>query len=143
MGVISGSVSQVSCFVLQNEAHLTNLRVISGSVCHLLSYKMNFFVKTNREFYRNNNEDSMSKNGILGPGVFNINKLLDRHVLKLQKKRNMKTQIFHHSKNIINLQKILSKKPKIIPSRLYNSMITNLKFQHKKKKYHLSNIILI
>jgi hypothetical protein len=104
---------------------------------------MNFFVKTNREFYRNNNEDSMSKNGILGPGVFNINKLLDRHVLKLQKKRNMKTQIFHHSKNIINLQKILSKKPKIIPSRLYNSMITNLKFQHKKKKYHLSNIILI
>jgi len=54
------------------------------------------------------------------------------------KRRIIKTQIFSPCKNII------SKKPSKRnqnPSRYYNSIITNLKFQHKPK-YHLSKILI-
>jgi len=41
-----------------------------------------------------------------------------------------------------NLQKILQNEPKYNPSRYYyNSIVTNLKFQHKPK-YHLSKILI-
>jgi hypothetical protein len=43
----------------------------------------------------------------------------------------METQIFHHAKNIIFPKK--SSKRNQNPSRYYNSIIHNLKFQHKPK----------
>jgi len=49
--------------------------------------------------------------------------------LKAKERRIMKTQIFHHAKNIIFKK---SSKRNQNPSRCYNS-ITNLKFQHKQK----------
>jgi hypothetical protein len=48
----------------------------------------------------------------------------------------METQIFHHAK--IYLIFVKNKNPSKRnenPSSDYNSMITNLKFQHKPKKY--------
>jgi hypothetical protein len=55
----------------------------------------------------------------------------------------METQIFHHSKKIYLIFKtILQKKPKSFKILLYNSIITNLKFQHKKPKYHLSKMLI-
>jgi hypothetical protein len=50
------------------------------------------------------------------------------------KRRSMKIQIFHHAK--IQSSKKSSQRNQN-PSRYYNSIITNLKFQHKPK-YHLS-----
>jgi len=50
----------------------------------------------------------------------------------------MKTQIFHHAKIIIFKK---SSQRNQNPSRYYNSIITNLKFQNKPK-YHLSKIFI-
>jgi len=65
--------------------------------------------------------------------------ILDRNLGVLlylkAKRRIMETQIFHHGKNI-NLQKHPLKETKILQKYYYNSIITNLKFQHKPK-YHL------
>jgi hypothetical protein len=52
----------------------------------------------------------------------------------------METQIFHHKKTY-NLQKKSPKETKIVQDINYNSIITNLKFQHKPK-YHLSKILI-
>jgi hypothetical protein len=46
----------------------------------------------------------------------------------LERRRLMETQIFHHAK-IYNLPKKKSLKRNQNPSRYYNSIITNLKFQ--------------
>jgi hypothetical protein len=55
------------------------------------------------------------------------------------KEEFMETQIFHHAK-IYQSSKIPLKETKN-PSRYYNSIITNLKFQHKPQ-YHLSKILI-
>jgi len=54
-----------------------------------------------------------------------------------QKKNYGKLEIFHHAKNILIFKKSLLKKNQN-PSRYYYNFVTNLKFQHKPKKYHLS-----
>ncbi len=59
-----------------------------------------------------------------------------------QKKNYGKTQIFHHAKKIIpNLHFFKSFKRNQNPSRYYyyNSIITNLKFQHKPKLSSFKN----
>jgi hypothetical protein len=56
-----------------------------------------------------------------------------------KKRRIMEIQIFHHAKLHLIFQK--SSKWNQKPSRYYNSIITNLKFQHKPK-YHLSKILM-
>jgi hypothetical protein len=53
----------------------------------------------------------------------------------LRQKKNYGNSNISPCKNILNLQKVSSKKNPN-PSRYYNS-VTNLKFQHKPK-YHLS-----
>jgi hypothetical protein len=55
------------------------------------------------------------------------------------KRRIMEAQIFHHAKILLIFKK--SSKRNQNPSRYYNSIITNLKFQHKPK-YHLSKILI-
>jgi hypothetical protein len=50
----------------------------------------------------------------------------------------MKIQIFHHAK--IYSSKNPLKETKILQQDVHNS-ITNLKFQHNKPKYHLSQIL--
>jgi len=63
--------------------------------------------------------------------------------LKGKRRRIMETQIFHHSKNIYLILKKKSSKGNQNPSRYYyNSIIINLKFQHKPK-YYLSKIFHI
>ncbi len=52
----------------------------------------------------------------------------------------METQIFHHPKNY-NLAK-KSSKTNQNPSRYYNSIITNLKFQHKPKNIIFQKILV-
>jgi hypothetical protein len=55
----------------------------------------------------------------------------------------MEIQIFHHAKTIIFQKKKSFKKETKNPSRYYyNSIITNLKFEHKPK-YHLSKILIL
>jgi len=60
----------------------------------------------------------------------------------IQKRRIMEIQIFHHAKNIPNLQKNPSKTNQNPSRYYYNSIITNLKFQHEPK-YHLSKILIL
>ncbi len=48
----------------------------------------------------------------------------------------METQIFHEAKNTPNLQKKKTKNPS---RHYYNSIITNLKFQHKPKLSSFKN----
>jgi hypothetical protein len=55
------------------------------------------------------------------------------------KRRIMEIQIFHHAK--IQSSKKKSSKRSQNPSRYHNSIITNLKFQHKPK-YYLSKILI-
>jgi len=52
----------------------------------------------------------------------------------------METQLFHHAKIMIFNKSSIKKNPKSL--RYYNSMITNLKFQHKPK-YHLSKMLIL
>jgi hypothetical protein len=53
----------------------------------------------------------------------------------------METQIIHHAK--IQSSKTPLKETKINPSRYYyNSIITKLKFQLHKPKYHLSKSLI-
>jgi hypothetical protein len=52
----------------------------------------------------------------------------------------MKTQIFHHAKVIVFEKS--SKRNQYPSSSYYNSIITNLKFQHKPK-YDLSKILIL
>jgi hypothetical protein len=47
-----------------------------------------------------------------------------------------------HAKNII-FKKSSEKETKIPARCYYNSIITNLKFQHEPKKYHLSKILIL
>jgi hypothetical protein len=51
----------------------------------------------------------------------------------------MKIQIFHHAEKY-NLQKNPLRETKILQD-IINSIITNLKFQHKPK-YHISKILI-
>jgi len=60
--------------------------------------------------------------------------------VKAKERRIMETQIYFTMQKY-NLQKMLFKKKNQNPSRYYNSIITNLKFQHKPK-YHLSKILI-
>jgi len=62
-----------------------------------------------------------------------------KSILRQKKKNYGKTQIFHHAKNILIFKK--SSKTNQNPSRYYNSITTNLKFQHKPK-HHLSKILI-
>jgi serine protease inhibitor len=64
-------------------------------------------------------------------------------ILRQKKKKNYgNSNIISPCKNIINLQKNTLKETKINPSKYYyNSIITNLKFQHKPK-YHVSKILI-
>jgi len=50
------------------------------------------------------------------------------------------TQIFHRTKNNIMFKKPSKRNQN--PSRYYDPIITNLKFQHKPK-YHLSKILIL
>jgi hypothetical protein len=59
----------------------------------------------------------------------------------LEKKNYGNSNIFTSQKYNLNKKKTLLKETKKIPSRYYNSIITNLKFQHKPK-YHLSKILI-
>jgi hypothetical protein len=64
---------------------------------------------------------------------------IKKNILRV-KRRIMETQIFHHAK--IQSSKNNPLKETLNPSRYYyNSIITNLKFQHKQK-YHLSKILI-
>jgi hypothetical protein len=56
----------------------------------------------------------------------------------LRQKKNYRNSNISPSKNII-FKKSSKRNPN--PSRYYNSVITNLKFQHKPK-YHLSKILI-
>jgi hypothetical protein len=60
--------------------------------------------------------------------------------LKAKEVSFMETQIFHHAK-IYHSSKNPPLKRNQNPSSYYNSIITNLKFQHKPK-YHLSKILI-
>jgi hypothetical protein len=51
----------------------------------------------------------------------------------------METQVFHHAKILYSKNPLQKKNQN--PSRYYNSIITNLKFQ-PKPKYHLSKILI-
>jgi hypothetical protein len=56
-----------------------------------------------------------------------------KRYLKAKKKKNYgNSNIFHHAK-IYNLPKNPLKEIKILQRYYYNSIITNLKFQHKPK----------
>jgi hypothetical protein len=57
----------------------------------------------------------------------------------LRKKKNYGNSNISPCKNIIFKKKSFKKNQN--PSRYYNSIITNLKFQHKPK-YHLSKILI-
>jgi hypothetical protein len=50
----------------------------------------------------------------------------------------METQIFHHAK--IYFSKTTLKETKILED--FITLVTNLKFQHKPKEYHLSKILI-
>jgi hypothetical protein len=58
------------------------------------------------------------------------------------KEELMETQIFHHAKIYLIFKKFLKKKNPKSFKVYYNSIITNLKFQHKKPKYHLSKSLI-
>jgi hypothetical protein len=59
--------------------------------------------------------------------------------IKNAKEELWKLKIFHPCKNIIFKK---SSKRNQNPSRYYNSIITNLKFQLHKPKYHYSKILI-
>jgi hypothetical protein len=56
----------------------------------------------------------------------------------LRQKKNYENSNILPCKNIIFQKKNQNQNP----SRYYNSIITNLKFQHKPKIYHLSKILI-
>jgi hypothetical protein len=83
------------------------------------------------------------QNPTRGVSHFGLVIYFKKKYLKTKKKGVMETQIFHHAKKVINLPKKLCERNQN-PSRYYyyNSIITNLKFQHKPKYHHLSKILI-
>jgi hypothetical protein len=75
---------------------------------------------------------------------FKLEKIKFQKYLK-PKERIMETQIFHHIQNKLkkqNLQKTFQRETKILQDIIIITRQTNLKFQHKPKKYHLSKILI-
>jgi len=62
-----------------------------------------------------------------------------KSILRRQKK-NYENSNISPCKNIIFQKKSSERNQN--PSRYHNSIITNLKFQHKSTKYHLSKILI-
>jgi hypothetical protein len=65
------------------------------------------------------------------------------YLLKSKKKKyeNSNTYLFHHAKKYTLQKKTLYKKPKSFKKYYYNSIITNLKFQHKAQNLIFQNAL--